>query len=277
MLNGWMVAIAMGLACAVLSVFVVMRRWAFIGEGISHGGLGGAGTVWLLALVFPRLDQAAAVYAGVAIFCIAMALCIAYFTRTGRLSSDTVIGIFLVAAVAWGFVAQGIYVARHFGTYPIGFDTILFGRMGHVSRAFAATALLGCAAVVAVVALLWKEILSYCFDPLMAEVSGVRGGFIHYLLIILLTVAILIGTRVLGSILVIAMLVLPGATALTLSRRLARVMTLSVFAGFFGVVIGLGAHGLWSYLPVGPCIALCLFVEFLLVYAVTHLSRHPAR
>src|SRR4051794_41516579 len=100
---------SMAVACAVLSVFVVSRRWAFIGEGISHSGFGGAGTVWLLALAFPALDAAWAVYAGVVVFCLATAWGIAFFSRTRvvgrRTNTDAVIGIFLVASVAWGFLA----------------------------------------------------------------------------------------------------------------------------------------------------------------------------
>src|SRR5215210_5154605 len=97
---------AVAVACAVLSVFVVSRRWAFIGEGISHSGFGGAGTVWLLALAFPALDAQWAVYAGVVVFCLATGLGIAYFSRAraagGGTNTDAVIGIFLVASMAWG-------------------------------------------------------------------------------------------------------------------------------------------------------------------------------
>src|SRR5688572_8778685 len=73
---------AVAVACAVLSVFVVSRRWAFIGEGISHSGLGGAGTVWLLALAFPALEALWAVYAGVILSCLATGAGIAYFSRS---------------------------------------------------------------------------------------------------------------------------------------------------------------------------------------------------
>src|SRR5688572_33265588 len=75
------VAGSLAVACAVLSVFVVARRWAFIGEGISHSGFGGAGTVWLLALAFPGLDARWPVYAGVVVFCLGAAWGIAYFSR----------------------------------------------------------------------------------------------------------------------------------------------------------------------------------------------------
>src|SRR5512138_645669 len=96
-------AAAVAVACAVLSVFVVSRRWAFIGEGISHSGFGGAGTVWLLALAFPALDAEWAVYAGVVVFCLATASAIAFFSRARvvgrRANTDAVIGVFLVASV----------------------------------------------------------------------------------------------------------------------------------------------------------------------------------
>src|SRR5947207_7086342 len=88
---------AMAIACAVLSVFVVSRRWAFIGEGIAHSGFGGAGTVWLLVLIFPSLGGEGrewVPYLGVVVFCVATALGIGYFTRTGKINSDAAIGIF---------------------------------------------------------------------------------------------------------------------------------------------------------------------------------------
>src|SRR5437016_5545513 len=130
-------ATTMAAACATLSVFVVSRRWAFIGEGISHSGFGGAGTVWLAAAVFHPLDQATwAPYVGVVIFSLATACGIAYFTRTGRINSDAAIGIFLVASLAWGILAQQLYVHyRH--RNPVGWDVFLFGRMSDLSPRFA--------------------------------------------------------------------------------------------------------------------------------------------
>src|SRR5690349_711752 len=88
---------SMAAACAVLSVFVVSRRWALIGEGISHSGFGGAGTVWLLMLAFPPFEHHPwLVYLGVIVFCLCTAVLIGYFTRNGKINSDAVIGIFMV-------------------------------------------------------------------------------------------------------------------------------------------------------------------------------------
>src|SRR5688572_22897848 len=88
-------AAAMAVACATLSVFVVSRRWAFIGEGISHSGFGGAGTAWMLALALPGsvMEQPWVPYCGVVVFSLGAALAIGYLTRGRAIHSDTAIGI----------------------------------------------------------------------------------------------------------------------------------------------------------------------------------------
>lgn len=270
--NAWVSALSMAVACAVLSVFVVSRRWAFIGEGISHAGFGGAGTAWVAALIFPALDRLPWVpYAGVILFCLATAGALGYFTRANRVNSDAAIGIFLVASLAWGFLAQYIYRSvRHVD--PLGFDTFLFGQLGAVTPHFAVAAALLCAAIVAVVFLLGKEIIFYCFDPAMAEASGVHVGFIHYLLMLLVSLTIVIAARVVGSVLATALLVLPGAAALLLSPRLRDAMALAIVVALAGTIAGLGAHFAWG-LPAGPLIVLALFAEFLLAYAARRITR----
>ena len=267
---------SVAVACAVLSVFVVSRRWAFIGEGISHSGFGGAGTAWLLALAFPSLDAPWAVYAGVVLFCMATALAIGYVGRSQGVNIDAAIGIFLVASVAWGFVATQLY-QRTNGREPVGFSNILFGHMTDVSPQFAAAALLVCAAVIAVVVLLRKEIVYYCFDPAMAEASGVNAAFVHYLLILLVTLTIVVGVRVAGSILVTALLVLPGATAALVSDRLRATTIGSVAFALVAVAISLAARHRWPFLPAGPAIVLAMFVQFLVAYAVRGLRGRHAR
>jgi ABC-type Mn2+/Zn2+ transport system permease subunit len=270
LLPALLTAISMALACAVLSVFVVSRRWAFIGEGIAHSGFGGAGTVWLLMLIFPALGAQGrewVPYVGVVVFCLATAMGIGYFTRTGKINSDAAIGIFLVASLAWGILAQYIYRHVHASHRdPPGWDTFLFGQMD-VSMQFAIGAALLCVAVVAVVVMLSREIIAYCFDPTTAEASGVRVGFIHYLLMILVTLTIVIGVRLAGNVLVTALLVLPGATALILCRDLRSAVLASLCVALIGTLGGLFVHVHWNFLPTGPAIVLLMFGQFLLAYA----------
>jgi ABC-type Mn2+/Zn2+ transport system permease subunit len=258
---------SVAVACAVLSVFVVSRRWAFIGEGIGHSGFGGAGTVWMLALAYPALNGFWAIYAGVVVFCLATAVGIAYLGRPrGGTNIDAVIGIFLVASVAWGFIARDLYT-RRLGSSPTAFDTVLFGQMPDLPPLFAVAAALVCGGVVATVVLLAKEIVYYCFDPAMAEASGVRSSFIHYLLILLVALTIVVGALVAGSVLVTALLVLPGATALLLSDRLRTTVVLSVAVGLAGAAAALLVRARYAFLPMGPSIVLAMFAMFVAAYA----------
>lgn len=266
-------ALALAIACAALSVFVVSRRWAFIGEGISHSGFGGAGTVWLLTLFIPGLDRLTWMpYLGVAVFSLATATAIAYFTRTGRINSDAVIGIFLAAALAWGILAQQLYV-QQFHRNPAGWNVFLFGRMADLTPQFALAAAMLCAAVVATVVLLAREIVAYCFDPAFAEASGVRVGFVHYLLLILIALTIVVGARVAGSVLIPAMLVLPGTTALLLCRRLHLAVITSAVVALAATALGIMVSARWGFLPAGPLIVLGMFVQFLGAYGWNKLTR----
>jgi manganese/iron transport system permease protein len=262
-------------ACALLSVFVVARRWAFIGEGIGHSGFGGAGTVWMLSLAFPGADARWAVYGGVVVFCLAAAMGIAYLGRPrGGTNIDAVIGIFLVASVAWGFLGRELYLRGH-GSLPQEADNVLFGRAKDLPPEFAVAAALVCAAVVVTVALLAKEIVYYCFDPAMAEASGVRSSFIHYLLVLLVSLTIIVGSPVFGSVLVTALLVLPGATAMLLSEKLRTTVTTSVIVGVAGAAAALLLRARYPFFPMGPAIVLAMFALFLLAYAWSRVRRSP--
>jgi ABC-type Mn2+/Zn2+ transport system permease subunit len=122
------------------------------------------------------------------------------------------------------------------------------------------------AAVLLTIAALGKEILAYCFDPLMAQASGVRAAFVHYLLMILIAVTIIVGLPIVGSVLVTALLVLPGVTATILTQRLARVVALAVTSALIAAFVGVALNAAWPFIPVGPGIVLVLFGEFLIAY-----------
>jgi ABC-type Mn2+/Zn2+ transport system permease subunit len=267
-------ALAMAVACATLSVFVVSRRWAFIGEGISHSGFGGAGTAWLLALAVPALDRPWVPYCGVVVFSLVTAIAIGYLTRSRRIHMDTAIGIFMVASFAWGVIAQSVYYnfsRRH--SAPPGWFTYLFGEMHGISPLFALASLMACAAVVALVVLLRKEIIYYCFDPAMAEASGVRAGAVHYLLMLLVALTIVIGVQVVGTVLITALLVLPGATALASARALSTTIATALTVAILGTAAGVILNARWPFLPAGPAIVLSLFAVFVASYAWSRARR----
>jgi len=263
---------ALSIACAVLSVVVVARSWAFIGEGISHSGFGGAGLAWILMLLAPRLtNQPWLIDATIVVFCIGAAVAIGYLSHGNRVTGDAAIGIFLVASLAFGFLADGIFAHVHNGAHPAAFDEVLLGQTAQLSPRLALAALSISLAVLLVVALLNKEILAYCFDPLMARASGVRTGFIHYLLMIVIAITIMVGIHITGSLLVTALLVLPGVTANLLSRRLNTVVLLAIAAALISAIVGVALNAAWRFIPTGPAIVLTLFLEFVAVYIAAHL------
>lgn len=262
---------AMASACAVLSIVVVARRWAFIGEGISHSGFGGAGLAWILMLIFPSmLDRPGVSYAAVVVFCFATALAIGYLSRGDRVTGDAAIGIFLVASLAFGFLAQQIF--RHVkGTDPAGFHAYLFGQIGAITPATAGAVIAVSVAVLLTLFALQREILAYCFDPLLAETSGVRAGFIHYLLMMLIALVIIIGLPITGSVLVTALLVLPGVTATMLSRRLDVVIAISTITSLIAAGVGVSVNAAWPFIPIGPAIVLVLVGQFMLAYVAARI------
>lgn len=260
------------IACALLSLVVVTRRWAFIGEGIGHSGFGGAGTAWILMCLVPALDQPWLPQVFVVFFSLATALAMGALSRRNEVTGDVAIGIFLVATVAWGFLGQRFYfVQRH--ADPAGFYTLFFGQPDAVSMEYTLCAVGIALAVVVVMASLRKEILAYCLDPTLAEVSGVRAGVIHYLLIGLIAIATIIGMQVVGTLLVTALLVLPGATAQVLSRRLTTVIGIAILVGLAGAIGGSLVHAQWRAIPVGPAFVLVMFGVFVVSLGVSRLRN----
>jgi manganese/iron transport system permease protein len=272
--NATVTACALAVACALLSVLVVLRRWAFIGEGVSHAGFGGVGTAWLLSLFIPVLGSEGAAYAVAIAFCLTMAMVIGWVSRRERVNADAAIGIVLVGSLAWGFVALHMYgqAGRPHGSAS-GWDFYLLGEVQNLSRPAMLSGVCVSLAVVITLVALGKEILFYCMDPDLAEVSGVRAGFVHYLLMLLLAMVIVVGMRLTGYLLITALLVLPGATALVLSQRIAAVVVISVVVSLVGVVCGLVLRAGPARLPSGPAMVLVLVLQFVLAYAWSLIAR----
>ena len=269
LLPSFAAAAALAVACGSLSVLVVARRWAFLGEGIGHGGFGGAGVAWLLAVLFPTtLNQPWLPAVGVIAFGLASALAIAYLSDHGRAEADAAIGIVMVAGLALGLLARQVYQWRNHGTDPVGYNDVLFGQMTGLSADYAVSTAMLATAVLLAAGLLGKELIAYGFDPALARTSGVRVSAVHYLLLLLVTATILLGIRLLGGPLVTALLVIPGTAALRVGRRLAGTFAVSVTVATTAALVGVAAHVRWPFVPPGPAIVLALLVELAGCYAV---------
>jgi len=266
--------VAVAALCSTLSVFVVQRRMAFIGQGISHAAFGGAGVALLLSLALPDLNRPMLRDGVIAVFCIATALLIGRIARQRHVSEDSAIGICLVAAMALGAVlldlraewirrllASGAIGRTQLGYTPSLHD-LLFGNILSVTPAELWGASVLAAGVILATLALFKEIVFFSFDEEAASVFGVRTELLYHGLLFVLGLTIVAAMRLLGVILCSALLILPGAAAAFLSRRVGRVFVASLVIGVSSIPVGLMLSIWLGYVSTGPLIVLTLCVFF---------------
>jgi len=242
---------------------VVLKRLAFIGQGISHSAFGG---VALALLLFE--DSAFAdlkVDAVTLVFCLAVAVLIGWASRGRRISGDSAIGIFFAVSMAAGV----IFIALR-QRYTGEVFSYLFGNILGVSSSDIVAISVLAALVLGVILAFFKEIFFFCFDERLAAVSGLPTRFLHYLLLILLALTIVISIKVVGIILVSAFLVIPGATAKLLSTSIKKMLIISAAIGIASSLIGLFV----SYhleIPSGATIVLVQFLTLITAMLVRRL------
>lgn len=243
----------LGVTCAILGLFVVLRRMAFIGVGISHAALGGV-AVGLLMGAPP------VVAAGV--FSVGVAWVIGWLTRKGEVSEDTAIGIFFPTAMALGVAL--ISISQTYRQDLLGY---LFGNILSVGPGDL-WLLLGLAGVsLGILALFFKEFLFLGVDEEAARAAGLPAAFLSYLLLTILAVTIVASMKLVGIILVSAFLVVPAATGQALGQSVAGMVFFSVLSALVSVFAGLWISWLWN-LPSGASVvlfaALLFFGSYLL-------------
>jgi ABC-type Mn2+/Zn2+ transport system permease subunit len=268
--------------CALLSVLVVLKRMAFIGQGISHAGFGGVGSAWVLGVTGGLAQDAV-----VLIFCVLAGVLIGLLSRRGRLEPDSAIGILLVGAMAWGvLMTNAATYLQHFDWYqqwvgPIAegpkFHAILFGSLMEVGPAQLGLSICVAVVVLGAGAALFKEIVFFSFDESASRVFGVPTTAIYYLLLILLSMVIVIAIRLVGFLLVSALLVIPGAAATLISNRLGAVLTLAGGIGVLGMLGGIGLRLGSGFLSLGPSVVLVLVVLLALAALIRRVTRRPTR
>jgi ABC-type Mn2+/Zn2+ transport system permease subunit len=214
-----------GAVCALIGVYVVLKGLAFIGAGIAHASFGGVALGFLLG-VNPLLTAVG--------FCLATAWGIGLVVRRAQIKEDTAIGIFFAATMAFGILLIG--VMRGYNVDLFGY---LFGSLLAVGEPdLWITFGLG-GVVLAVVGLFFKELLFVAFDAETAEVTGVPAKRIYFLLLSLIALTVVLSIRVVGIVLVSALIVTPAAAAYQLTEDYRRLMMLAVLFGVGSAVGGL--------------------------------------
>jgi ABC-type Mn2+/Zn2+ transport system permease subunit len=218
-------AVVVGLLCGLLGFFVILRRLAFIGVGISHAAIGGV-AIGLLLGIDPGIAAA--------VFSVAVALGMFQVARDRRLGEDAIIGVFLSGAMALGLLLTGL---QH--GYQKDLFAYLFGSLLSVSS-HDLVMLCGLAGVIAiVVTATFREMLFIAFDEEVARAYGRRVHLFDALLIVVLALTVVAGVRVVGVLLVEALLVVPAATAALWTLDFRRQVALSMSLGAFCAAAGL--------------------------------------
>jgi ABC-type Mn2+/Zn2+ transport system permease subunit len=225
MQRGLLASLMVGVLCAIVGCYVVLRSMSFLGDALAHAILPGVAIAYLLKGNLAIGALAAAVL---------VALAIGYFTRQGTVKEDTAIGILFAAALS-----LGVALISSIKTYAVDLTHILFGNvLGVSSEDLALIAVLG-VGVLIVVFLLYKEFLVISFDPILASTMRLPVEPLRNLMLILLALTIVVSLQTVGVGLVSAMLVTPAATAYLLTRRLPTMMAIAALIGALSSVAGL--------------------------------------
>jgi ABC-type Mn2+/Zn2+ transport system permease subunit len=225
MQRGLVASVMVGVLCAVIGCYVVLRSMAFLGDAMAHAILPGVAVAYLLkgSLFLGALGAA-----------LVVALSIGFLSRQGSIKEDTAIGILFAAALSLGIAL--ISTAK---TYAMDLTHILFGNVLGVSAGdLWLTAGVGFV-VLTLIALFYKELLVISFDPVLAATLRLPAELLRTLMLILIALTIVVSLQTVGVGLVTAMLVTPAATASLLSRRLPTMMAISAAVGCLSAIVGL--------------------------------------
>jgi len=246
-------SILVGLVCAVIGTYMVLRGLAFMGDALSHAAFPGVVIAYLLKAPF---------YLGATIAAVGTALAIGWITRRGRLRGDTTIGVLFA-----GMFALGVFLFSTIPNYVGDLLGFLFGEILGISATDLAALAVLSVIVLGTVTVLWKELLYSTFDPLAAAASGLPVAALEYLFLGLIALTIVISLQAVGVILVVAMLVTPAATAQLLSDRFSRLMITAVAIGMLAPIVGLYLS-FWTNTASGALIVLVETAAFLLALAL---------
>lgn len=251
MQRGLLASLVVGILCAVIGCYVVLRSMAFLGDAIAHAILPGVAIAYLLG---------GNLLVGALVAGVVVALGIGFFSRQGIVKEDTAIGILFAAALS-----LGVLLISTIKTYAVDLTHILFGNVLGVSQAdLALTAALG-AVVLLIVVALYKEFLVIWFDPVLAATLRLPVERLRSLMLVLLALTVVVSLQTVGVGLVAALLVTPGATASLLTRRLPAMMAVAAGIGAFSSLLGLYLS-FWLNVASGAAVVMVATALFFLAF-----------
>lgn len=223
MVKAILVSALVGLVCSALSCYMTLKGWALMGDAVSHAVLPGVVIAYVMNIPLAI---------GAFVFGVGSVIAIGFIKSKTRIKEDTVIGL-----VFTGFFALGIVMVSKV-TSTVDLGHILFGNVLGISDGDIIQTAIISAVTLVTLAILKKDLILFCFDSIYARSIGLNTTFLYYVLLSLLSLTAVAGLQTVGIILVVAMLVTPGATAYLLSDRFDHMMLIAMASGVFSSVMG---------------------------------------
>jgi manganese transport system permease protein len=223
MLKAILMSGLVGLVCSALSCFMTLKGWALMGDAVSHAVMPGVVIAYALNLPLAL---------GAFVFGVGAVAAIGFIKAKTRIKEDTVIGL-----VFTGFFALGLVLVSKIKS-SIDLTHILFGNVLGISDGDILQIIIISVITLVTIAILRKDLILFCFDATHARSIGLNTTFLYYVLLSLLSLTAVAGLQTVGIILVVAMLVTPGATAYLLSDRFDHMMLIAMASGVFSSVMG---------------------------------------
>lgn len=259
MVNAILVATIVAVPCALLSVFLVLKGWALMGDAMSHAVFPGVVVAYIIGIPF----AIGAFVAG--LFC---AVATGYLDDNSRIKRDTIMGIVFSGMFGAGLV---LYVSIQ---SEVHLDHILFGDMLGISASDIGQTSVIALMITLTVGLKWRDFVLHAFDPHQAKASGLRCGLLHYGLLCMIALTIVATLKAVGIILSISLLIAPGAIALLLTRRFVSALLLAV-----GLAVSCSFAGVWLsfYLDSAPAPTIVVLFSALFVITFVGTSVRDSR
>ena len=260
MVRGMLAAIIVGVVCAVLGTYIVLRGMAFFGDALTHAVLPGVAVGYLIGG-----GARGPVFWWAMLTALLSAFAIGAVSRSSKLKEDTAIGIIFA-----GMFALGVALISIVRNYTADLTHFLFGDvLGVTTGDLVLTVVFGLLILLVVFAF-YKEFLVISFDPVLAQTLRLPIRWLDFLLIALIAMSIVVSLQTVGVTLMVAMLITPAAAASLLTRKLTRMMLYSARIAVFSGITGLYLS-YYLNLASGSAIVLTCTAVFALIWGVTNL------
>ena len=255
--NALVSAVVIGAVAGILGSFIILRGMSLMGDAISHAVLPGVALSYILGINF---------FIGALVFGLLASFLIAFVNQNSTIKGDTAIGITFSSFLALGVIL--ISVAKS----STDLFHILFGNILAVQDIDLLITLVVSVIVVVVILAYFKELQVTSFDPVFAQSTGMNVQFYHYLLMFLLALVSITAMQSVGTVMIVALLITPAATAYLYSNRLKTMLVLGAIFGALSSVIGLFI-GYTFNLAIGSTIVLTAAALFVVSFVVSPKQR----